>query len=147
METTQSGRSDEGMKPFVPLRPIFWAALVAVFVGCCVAQAQERPKTGGSPLDTLLSTRLWADVPEAKDFVRQSRPASDALDYQPTSGTEIERPGLKTKAELEAMQSELEGAAARNGARTGQRPRAKPASAAQSAKAREAKQADKGAVN
>lgn len=74
----------------------------------------------GSPLDTLMKTRLWADVPTAKDFVRQSRPPQDTLDYRPTTGTDPERPKPRTNAELDALKSELESAAARNGARGGQ---------------------------
>ncbi|VFU08940.1 conserved protein of unknown function [Methylocella tundrae] len=74
----------------------------------------------GSPLDTLMKTRLWADVPEAKDFVRQSRPPQDTLDYRPTTGTDPERPKPRTKAELDALQSELESALVHNGARGGQ---------------------------
>lgn len=92
------------------------AAVLAIFL-CAgpVLHAQEGGKTGGSPLDTLMRTRLLADVPEAKDFVRQSRPPSDSLDYQPTSGSDPERPKPRTKAELEALRSELEMAAASNG--------------------------------
>jgi hypothetical protein len=92
--------------------------------------AQEAPKapaakaspkkTGGTPWDTIKNTRLWADVPEAKDFVRQTRPPADKLDYQPTTGTDPQRPKLRTKAELDALQTELEGAIVHNKARTGQ---------------------------
>ncbi len=74
----------------------------------------------GSPLDTLLNTKLWADVPEAKDFVRESRPPADTLDYQPTTGTDPDRPKPRTKAELDALRKELEGAARRNEALGGQ---------------------------
>lgn len=86
----------------------------------------------GSPLDTLMQTRLWADVPEAKDFVRQARPPQDSLDYQPTTGTEPARPKPRTKAELDALKSELESAARLNDARAAQLKRAQepPAAAA-----------------
>ena len=58
--------------------------------------AQEA-KPGGSPLDTLMHTKIWADVPEAKDFVRGTRPPPDSLAYQPVTGTDPERPKLRSK--------------------------------------------------
>lgn len=78
-----------------------------------LAEAQQA-KTYGSPLDTLMATRLWADVPEAKDFVRESRPSPDSLAYQPLTGTDPERPKPRSKDELQSLQSELERAALRN---------------------------------
>ena len=36
-------------------------------------QPRKKRNPTGSPLDTLMSTRLFADVPEAKDFVRETR--------------------------------------------------------------------------
>jgi len=82
-------------------------------------EAQKRPQPSGSPLDTLMHTRIWADVPEARDFVRENRPAEADLEYQPLTGTDPERPKVKTKAEIEALQAELEGAGARNEKRAG----------------------------
>lgn len=84
----------------------------------------------GSPLDTLLQTRLWADVPEAKDFVRKARPPEDALDYQPTTGTDPKRPKPRTPAEVGKLQKELESAARRNEARAGELKSGKAPSAA-----------------
>lgn len=81
-------------------------------LGQC-AHAQQA-KTGGSPLDTLMSTRLWADVPEAKDFVRETRQPADGLAYQPVTGTDPERPKLRNKEELQALEGELERAVAHN---------------------------------
>jgi hypothetical protein len=78
---------------------------------CAYAQ---QAKTGGSPLDTLMSTRLWADVPEAKDFVRETRQSPDSLAYQPVTGTDPERPKLRNKEELQALQGELERAIVHN---------------------------------
>ena len=78
------------------------------------AAAPQRKKSRnptGSPLDTLMSTRLYADVPEAKDFVRQNRPPPETLDFKPTTGTDPARPKVRTKPELDALQSELESAA------------------------------------
>jgi hypothetical protein len=87
------------------------------------ASAQQAPYGGGSPLDTLMHTKLWTDVPDAKDFVRKTRPADQDLQYQPTYGTDPERPKPKTQAELESMQKELEQAAAKNAKRSGQKVR------------------------
>lgn len=96
------------------------AALGLLLGSGLVAGAQERPKGPDSPLDTILKTRIWADVPDAKDFVRESRPSSDSLDYQPTHGSGPEhRAALRTKSELEAMQSELESASVRNQKKAG----------------------------
>jgi hypothetical protein len=60
----------------------------------------------------LMSTKLWADVPEAKDFVRETRPPPDSLAYQPVTGTDPERPKPRSKAELQALEGELEKAGA-----------------------------------
>jgi len=90
----------------------------AVIAGMCLAfgsfaQAQQA-KTSGSPLDTLMSTKIWADVPEAKDFVRDTRPPPDSLAYQPVTGTDPERPKPRSKTELQDLQGELERAVSHN---------------------------------
>ncbi len=93
------------------------------------AAAPQRKKSRnptGSPLDTLMSTRIYADVPEAKDFVRQNRPPPETLNFKPTTGTDPVRPKVRTKAELDALQSELESAAQKNEERAGLRKAAKP---------------------
>lgn len=92
------------------LLSVFPAAGTAVF-------AQNAPYGGGTPLDVILNTRLWTDMPEAKDFVRDTRRSPDELEFQPTRGSEYKRPKLRTTTELEALQKELEQAAARNRAR------------------------------
>ncbi len=76
--------------------------------------AVEKRNPAGSPLDTLLNTKLWPDVPEAKDFVKEARPDPDSLSYQPTWGAEPDRPKPRSKAELEALRRELSGAEATN---------------------------------
>jgi len=77
-----------------------------------------QPYGGGTPLDVILNTRLWTDVPEAQDFVKATRPPEGTLEYQPTTGTDPVRPKLRTPAELKAMEDELErtGAAAERAA-------------------------------
>ena len=102
-------------------RPLTRAALAGICLGFDpLAHAQEA-KAGGSPLDTLMHTKIWADVPEAKDFVRETRPPPGSLAYQPVNGTDPERPKLKSKVELEAMESELERAASQNDRNAGKR--------------------------
>ena len=87
---------------------------LAIIVFCAASFAAQDAIAGGSPLDTILSTHFFADVPEAKDFVRDSRPPPGTLDYQPVTGPGREGPKLKNKDELKALESELEKAAARN---------------------------------
>jgi hypothetical protein len=100
-------------------RPVTLVALTGICLGFGPLVHAQEAKPGGSPLDTLMHTKIWADVPEAKDFVRETRPPPDSLAYQPVTGTDPERPKLRTKAELEALESELERAAARNDRKVG----------------------------
>lgn len=82
------------------------------FGGVAVAQVPTAPANShnkyGSPLDTLMSSRLWTDVPQARDFVRESRPDAKTLDYEPLTGTDPQRPKPRDKANVEALQAELE---------------------------------------
>lgn len=74
----------------------------------------------GTPLDTLMKSHLTTTVPEAKDFVRESRPDAKALDYTPLSGESApdpDRPKPRDKANVEALQAELERDGARNARR------------------------------
>ncbi len=59
-----------------------------------------------------MHTKLWEDVPEAKDFVKQSRPPDDALQYQPTQGDDPKGAKLLNSNQLDSMQGELEHAGA-----------------------------------
>jgi hypothetical protein len=95
-------------------RPVTLVALAWVCLGFGPRVHAQAAQAGGSPLDTLMHTKIWADVPEAKDFVRETRPPPDGLAYQPVTGTDPERPKLRSKAELEALESELERAASHN---------------------------------
>ena len=51
-------------------RPVTLVALAAICLGFGPLVHAQEAKPGGSPLDTLMHTKIWADVPEAKDFVR-----------------------------------------------------------------------------
>ncbi len=94
------------------------AALRQLCAGTCLSLAAvvsgQDAKAGGSPLDTLLSTHLFADVPDAKDFVRDTRPPAETLDYAPLAGPDREGEKPKNKDELKALAAELEAAALRN---------------------------------
>ncbi|MGH6852524.1 MAG: hypothetical protein ACREDJ_04860, partial [Methylocella sp.] len=53
-------------------RPVTLVALAGICLGFGPVVHAQEPKAGGSPLDTLMHTKIWADVPEAKDFVRET---------------------------------------------------------------------------
>lgn len=76
------------------------------------AQKAPEPYGGGTPLDVLMHAKLWEDVPEAKDFVKQSRPPDDALQYQPTQGDDPKGAQLLNSNQLDSLQDELEHAGA-----------------------------------
>ncbi len=115
--------------PFVTL-----VALAGICLGFVPLVHAQELKLGPSPLDTLMHTKIWADVPEAKDFVRETRRPPDNLTYQPVTGTDPERPKLKSKAELEALENELERAATRNNKKAGKLPSIKKPAAITSVK-------------
>ncbi len=102
-------------------RPLVLMALAGICLGFGPLVHAQEAKPGGSPLDTLMHTKIWADVPEAKDFVRETRPPPDSLAYRPVTGTDPERPKLRSKVELESLESELERAASHNDRNAGKR--------------------------
>jgi hypothetical protein len=137
------------MQKSVPMRPLierFKIGLLVLALGGspALAQAQQapdppaarppKPYGGGTPLDTIVNQRFWTDVPEAKDFVRESRPDASTLKYQPTTGTDPERPKPRTPKELEALQSELEKATEHNERSAGRLLKKPPQKAAAAAK-------------
>jgi hypothetical protein len=80
-------------------------------------RAQATGTVSGSPLDTIMSTRFWTDVPEAKGFVQRTRPDPETLDYRTPYATEDARPRPRSATEVEALTRELESADAQNRAR------------------------------
>ena len=77
-----------------------------------------------------MNTHLYADVPEAKDFVKATRPPADTLHYQPITPqlTDVERPKTRSPSELTSLEHELDQAGARNRRASGPvARRAKPA--------------------
>jgi hypothetical protein len=89
-------------------------SLGLVSVGGVKAEGLKVHNTYGSPLETLKNTHLTTTVPDAKAFVRQTRPDESNLEYTPLTGTDPERPKPRDPKGVEALQAELEGAAAKN---------------------------------
>lgn len=101
---------------------------------------KTKPNPYGSPLDTMMSTRLWTDVPPAQDFVKETRPDAKQLDYAPLTGTDPARPKPRDKPNIQALQAELEHDGAQNESKArGLRGPAKGAPAAHRARAKGAK--------
>jgi len=108
------------LRPYSPLfqrtakTGLFLTTTCALFLQASPALADDqpvkKPKHRNTPLDTVLQTRLWTDVPEAKDFVKEHRPEADKLKYQPAWGKVPERPKLRDAAQLQDLDKELEAA-------------------------------------
>lgn len=92
-------------------------ALGAVASGAATAQGKHNIE--GTPLDTIMNTHLTPDVPEAKDFVKESRPDPGTLKYAPLSAPEPDRPKPLAPKGVQDLQAELEAAAAKNARRAG----------------------------
>ncbi len=91
-------------------------ALAAAFVlwrFCVPAAAQEANSPGAAVSGVLDALHLRQEPPPAADFVVRSRPAPDALDYQPMKPVEKSQK-KKTPAQLDALGAELESALERN---------------------------------
>lgn len=111
-ESQQSGQQQGGDTPGAPH---YWDCISPVCTYTHPKPGSDEkpvPYGGGTPLDVILNTRYWTDVPEAKPFVRATRPPPGALDFRTTGGKDIERAKLKTPAELKAMEDELDHAGA-----------------------------------
>ncbi len=83
-------------------------AATLVFLGLAPLAIAQEADQDFQPLKAAagivdLSTR----TPQAPDFVRQSRPNSQTLDYAPLTGPDKERIRVKTPQEIEAEQAEL----------------------------------------
>jgi hypothetical protein len=108
---------------FVAIRRHPMAALLRMLLAApavlsvAPAWAQSKHNIEGTPLDTLANSHLTADVPEAKDFVKSSRPDAKALDYTPLTGSEPVRPKPRDPSGVKALQAELESAGAKNAQR------------------------------
>lgn len=71
----------------------------------------------GSPLDTFMHTHLRTKVPPAPDWIAATRPDAKTLDYEPLTGSDPVRPKPRDKANVMALQAELEQDAAINNAK------------------------------
>ena len=97
-------------------------AAVATVPPVAFAQSESpplkpKPNPYASPLDTLMSTHLWTDVPPMKDFVTATHPDPQKLEYAPLVGQDPERPKLRDAAGVAALQAELESGVVANDAR------------------------------
>ena len=124
----------------MPCLPRVALVVLALAGGTSAAAAQatqqasspvkHKPNNYGSPLGTIMSSHLWTEVPQAQDFVRDSRPAPKALDYTPLTsqlGKDPDRPKPRDAANVLALQAELEQSITNNGARAkGLRPAPSP---------------------
>jgi hypothetical protein len=101
--------------------------VVLFLVPAAAQQTQPAPKQpygGGTPLDVILHSKLWTDVPRMPDFVRAARPPEKSLNYISTAiGKEPKRPPLRNSSQIQQMEDELETAGARNEAAAGMRTR------------------------
>jgi hypothetical protein len=94
-------------------------AACLVLASAAAVRAQGSGTVSGSPLDTMMNTRFWTDVPEPKDFVLRARPAPKSLDFRTPYAVDDRRPRPRGKAEVEALTRDLEQASARNRALAG----------------------------
>lgn len=108
----REGRNDTVVGPAMSRSAVLAACLVLGAVA--VARAQGSGTVSGSPLDTIMNTRFWTDVPEAKDFVRQARPESDTLEFKTPYAKDAVRPRVRSATEVEALKRDLEKAILRN---------------------------------
>ncbi len=104
-------------EPFAMMGRALAATMLVLVTGAAGAQ-QAKPvkQPSPNPLDTIMNSHLWADVPEAKDFVRSSRPPSSTLDYKPFTAQvhDVERPKTRDAAGLKGLEQELDHAQSRN---------------------------------
>ncbi len=97
---------------------------VASFAEDANRNTNKKKDNHQSPLATIMQTRLWADTPDPKDFVKDHRPPVSRLKYEPLTGTDPERPKLRTPAELKDLETELEAARVKTDKRAGIKPTA-----------------------
>jgi hypothetical protein len=103
------------------------AYAVLLLVPAAAQQTQPAPKQpygGGTPLDVIMHSKLWTDVPRMPDFVRAARPPEKSLNYISTAiEKQPKRPPLRNSSQIQQMEDELETAGARNEAAAGMRTR------------------------
>jgi hypothetical protein len=108
-------------RPHPPGFPALALIAVAALVVARPAVAQKIHNTYGSPLDTIMNSHLTTDVPEAKDFVKETSPDPKDLKYTPLTGPETEkdpeRPKPRDPKGVAALRAELESAGAVNAQR------------------------------
>ena len=71
-----------------------------------------KPYGGGTPLDVLMHTKLWEDVPEAKDFVKESGRRTTRCNISRRKATTRKARSSSSPISSNSMQDELEHAGA-----------------------------------
>jgi hypothetical protein len=110
-----------------PLLTLGLTCALCLFAAASFAEdtnANKKKDNHQSPLATIMQTRIWADTPEPKDFVKDHRPPASRLNYQPLTGSDPERPKLRTPAELKDLETELEAARVKADKKAGIKPAA-----------------------
>jgi hypothetical protein len=102
--------------------------LVTAALGASVsiACAQQAAPAASGPIDALTkSLKFRADPVEPKDFVRDSRPSEDRLNFISTGSQRPQPPGkTMTADQVKAKQAELEAILARHDKVSGRKPAA-----------------------
>jgi hypothetical protein len=98
-----------GLVRHVP-RKLAVLATLGVLAACPVGA--EEYKQGEDPFSVIMKWRPTTEAGEMKDFVKQTRPSEDQLQYTPLTGDTPDRPKVKSKNELGATMSGLDKAAA-----------------------------------
>jgi hypothetical protein len=107
--------------PWFWRRPAGGAIVLAVSLClCAAAQGQTNPQTS-SPTNPLRAATNWlgwtTEAGDGPDFVRQTRPDADKMDYSHLSGVDKQRAPVRTPAEVEADKAELIAAREKSAAR------------------------------
>lgn len=98
------------------MRPIAFLAACLVLVSGAELRAQEAEPGPPPPSELEKALGLRTDVPEAKGFVQSTHPAPATLEFGSPYATDKIRPRPRSKAEVKALQRDLEAAGARNNA-------------------------------
>ena len=94
--------------PWFLRRPAAGAIVLAASLCLCGAAAQGQTNTPTNPLRAATNWLGWTtDAGEGPDFVRQTRPDADTMDYSRLTGIDKQRAPVRTPAEVEADKAEL----------------------------------------
>jgi hypothetical protein len=104
--------------PWLLRRPTAGAIVLAASLCLCGAAAQGQTNPQTDPLRAATNWLGWTTEPgEGPDFVRQTRPDADKMDYSGLTGVDKQRAPVRTPAEIEADKAELIAARQKSAAR------------------------------